>query len=193
MNLKLSIFSSDGRMLRQIRELIKDLRYRNRQEKKKGELEVLQQQIQLANRAQATTDTYLVGPARLDACDAGRVLRLLIQLPQKTLLKKEARQSRKAPRLLDGNVPQVVGFSKGRNRMRAEQIREAQRAQPFHPFTMHLADGREFTVSHPDFLWISRTGRLAHVEDLAGNAELIDPMMVVSLTIPVAHSESPTS
>ena len=76
--------------------------------------------------------------------------------------------------------------------MRAEEIREVQRAQPFRPFTMHLADGRAFTVNHPDFLFVSRTGRLAHVEDLEGNGELIDPLMVVSLTVPTVPVESPT-
>ena len=77
--------------------------------------------------------------------------------------------------------------------MRAEEIREAQRAQPFSPFTMHLADGREFTVVHPDFLFVSRSGRMAHVEDLEGNGELIDPLMVVNLTIPAGRLESPSS
>jgi hypothetical protein len=77
--------------------------------------------------------------------------------------------------------------------MRAEEIRNAQRAQPFLPFTMHLADGREFTVVHPDFLWVSRAGRFAIVEDLAGNSEHIDPLMVVSLTIPAGRAESPST
>ena len=76
--------------------------------------------------------------------------------------------------------------------MRAEEIRKVQRAQPFRPFTMHLADGREFTVVHPDFLWINRTGRLALVEDLAGNGEMIDPMLVVSLSVPAERVETPT-
>ena len=49
---------------------------------------------------------------------------------------------------------------------------------------MHLADGRKFTVVHPDFLWVSRAGRFAIVEDLDGNAEHIDPLMVVSLSVP---------
>ena len=75
--------------------------------------------------------------------------------------------------------------------MRIEEIREAQRAQPFIPFTMHLADGRAFTIAHPDFLWVSRKGRLAWVEDLDGNAELIDPLMVVSLSVPAGRVESP--
>ena len=77
--------------------------------------------------------------------------------------------------------------------MRAEEIRDAQRAQPFIPFIMHLADGREFTVVHPDFLWVSRAGRFAIVEDLDGNSEHIDPLMVVSLTIPAGRAESPTN
>ena len=38
--------------------------------------------------------------------------------------------------------------------MRADKIREAKQAQPFKPFVMHLADGREFAVGHPDFLFV---------------------------------------
>ena len=76
--------------------------------------------------------------------------------------------------------------------MRAEEIREAQRRQPFIPFTMHLADGRDFTVNHPDFLFVSGSGRLARVEDLDGNGEMIDPLLVVSLTIPAGRAEPAT-
>ncbi len=68
--------------------------------------------------------------------------------------------------------------------MRVQEIREARQANPFLPFTMHLADGREFTVIHPDFAWVSPNGRFAVVEDLDGHCEYIDPMMVVSLSIP---------
>jgi hypothetical protein len=76
--------------------------------------------------------------------------------------------------------------------MRADDLREARRAQPFIPFTIHLADGRKFTVIHPDFLWVAPKGRFAIVADLEGNAEHIDPLMVVSLTIPAGGTEAAT-
>ena len=45
--------------------------------------------------------------------------------------------------------------------MRAEEIRNGQHARPFQPFTLHLADGREFLVNHRDFVWVSNIGRMA--------------------------------
>ncbi len=36
--------------------------------------------------------------------------------------------------------------------MTIERLREAQRSEPFKPFTLRLADGRSFRVNHPEFL-----------------------------------------
>jgi hypothetical protein len=36
--------------------------------------------------------------------------------------------------------------------MRIHDLKEAKGRRPFEPFTIHLADGREITVSHPDAL-----------------------------------------
>jgi hypothetical protein len=36
--------------------------------------------------------------------------------------------------------------------MTIETLQRALRAAPFIPFTLHLADGREFYVPHPDFV-----------------------------------------
>jgi hypothetical protein len=36
--------------------------------------------------------------------------------------------------------------------MIAERIRTAMRAQPFEPFDLLLADGRSFTITHPDYI-----------------------------------------
>ena len=43
--------------------------------------------------------------------------------------------------------------------MTIQQLRAAHRAMPFRPFTVHMADGRSFHVPHPDFLFMSPTGR----------------------------------
>lgn len=43
--------------------------------------------------------------------------------------------------------------------MTVQQLRAAHRAAPFQPFTVHMADGRSFHVPHPDFLFMSPTGR----------------------------------
>jgi hypothetical protein len=72
--------------------------------------------------------------------------------------------------------------------MRVDEIRRVQRAEPFQPFVIHLADGREFAVDHPEFMWMSRSNRTLIVDDVEGNIELIDPVMVTSLTIPAGRS-----
>ena len=38
------------------------------------------------------------------------------------------------------------------------QIREVIKAQPFRPFTLRLADGRSYSVSHPEFAMVAPSG-----------------------------------
>ena len=47
--------------------------------------------------------------------------------------------------------------------MRADELRYFQQVQPFHPFAIHLADGRLFEVSHPDMVSLSENGRSATI------------------------------
>jgi hypothetical protein len=47
--------------------------------------------------------------------------------------------------------------------MKSEKLREAMHAAPFHPFTIHVADGRSLHVPHPDFIAIMGHGRTAFV------------------------------
>lgn len=63
------------------------------------------------------------------------------------------------------------------------ELREALRRQPFRPFSVHVADGREFLVEHPDFLLISPTERSFVIAQLTGGYEIIDPMLVTSLSV----------
>ncbi len=51
--------------------------------------------------------------------------------------------------------------------MTIQQLRAAHRATPFKSFTVHMADGRSFNVPHPDFLFMSPSGRtvIIHQED----------------------------
>lgn len=67
--------------------------------------------------------------------------------------------------------------------MRVSEIRETLRKQPFRPFRIHLADGRQFPIDHVDFLLISRSERSIVVADLNGGYEIIDPMLVTSLSV----------
>ena len=74
--------------------------------------------------------------------------------------------------------------------MRISEIRNTLRKQPFCPFTIHLADGREFPIEHVDFLLISRSERSIVVADLQGGYEIIDPMLVTSLSVSEPAAES---
>ena len=64
-----------------------------------------------------------------------------------------------------------------------EEIRKARRAQPFRPFTIHLADGRSFPVKHPEIMWLTSDGRTLVVEDTDGLIEILSGMLVTGLTV----------
>ena len=44
--------------------------------------------------------------------------------------------------------------------MTIEQVRNANNAQPFCPFVIHLSDGRQIAVHHPEFLPAAPVGEL---------------------------------
>lgn len=64
--------------------------------------------------------------------------------------------------------------------MHVSAIRKALHAQPFQPFRLRLADGREFPVPHPDFVAISE--RTVVVIDPADEgATVLEPVLIISL------------
>jgi hypothetical protein len=46
--------------------------------------------------------------------------------------------------------------------MTSEQLRTARDANPFRPFTIHMADGRTWRIPHRDYLSMSPGGRIIH-------------------------------
>ncbi len=74
--------------------------------------------------------------------------------------------------------------------MPIEQIRRALAARPFKPFTMHMDDGREFSVIHPKLLALipgmERTVILGFPAEEA--VEIIDLLHVTSLSIGNGHA-----
>lgn len=70
-------------------------------------------------------------------------------------------------------------------------IREAMRHQPFVPFTLRLADGREVPVRHPDYIAISPNNRRAIVFTPPDDAMIwIEPLLIVSIDYPAGSSPS---
>jgi hypothetical protein len=65
--------------------------------------------------------------------------------------------------------------------MTVEQVRKYYDAQPFRPFVMHLADGREIPVPHREFLALSPTGRTVAVYTPDEAFDVVDLMLVTTL------------
>ena len=67
--------------------------------------------------------------------------------------------------------------------MTNEDLRHLNDAQPFHPFVMHLADGRAVPVQHHDFVMISPSGRMAIVYQPDDSFNIIDLRLVTDLEV----------
>ena len=65
------------------------------------------------------------------------------------------------------------------------QFRKTQKAQPFVPFTLHLADGRNYEIDHPDWVASHPEGRTIIVfqKGEGGDFEIIDLLLVVGIEV----------
>lgn len=72
--------------------------------------------------------------------------------------------------------------------MNAEKLRDVLHATPFRPFVIHLADGRQCRVRHPDFLAISPTGRTVIVYHDNDAHSILDLLLVTELAIEASPS-----
>jgi len=67
--------------------------------------------------------------------------------------------------------------------MATDQLRDLWKAQPFRPFVIHLADGRQVKVVHPDFLSRSPSGRSIIVYQPDESFNVIDLLLVTDLEV----------
>lgn len=65
--------------------------------------------------------------------------------------------------------------------MTVERLRDALRAQPFRPFTLHLADGRAIPVRHSEWALASPSGRTTVVIQPDDSLNIIDLLLVTDL------------
>ena len=65
--------------------------------------------------------------------------------------------------------------------MQIKDLLTVYRAQPFQPFVIHMADGRETRVDHPELMALSPTGRSVLVYGSEGAFEIIDLLLVTSV------------
>ena len=61
-------------------------------------------------------------------------------------------------------------------------------AKPFEPFFLHLADGRELHIPHPEFIGFLPSKWIVTVFDRDGSRNLVDLELVTTLRFP--HVES---
>ncbi len=67
--------------------------------------------------------------------------------------------------------------------MRVDDLKRVHQARPFRPFSIRVADGREYSVAHPEFLAVSATGRALVVSTPDDAFEIIDTVMVASIHV----------
>ncbi len=67
--------------------------------------------------------------------------------------------------------------------MTTDQLRNLWKAEPFKPFVIHLADGRNVPVRHPEFLSRSPSGRTIVVHQPNETFNVIDLLLVTDLEV----------
>lgn len=72
--------------------------------------------------------------------------------------------------------------------MTIDKVKEVTSAEPFQPFTIHLADGRSVPVVHPEYLITSPQGRTVVVYQPDDAMNIIDVRLVTDLEIPTNGS-----
>ena len=65
--------------------------------------------------------------------------------------------------------------------MTVDQFRAAYNTQPFQPFVVHLADGRQLPVPHRDFVWSSPSGRTIYVAEADDTLHIVDLLLVTDI------------
>lgn len=65
--------------------------------------------------------------------------------------------------------------------MAIAKIREAYDAQPFQPFTIHLANGRNIHVAHREFMASSPSGRTIIVYQSDDRHNVVDVLLISDL------------
>jgi hypothetical protein len=67
--------------------------------------------------------------------------------------------------------------------MTVAQIRNLYSAEPFRPFTLHLADGRQIPVAHREFMASAPSGRTVIIYQSDDSFNVVDLLLVTDLEI----------
>jgi len=74
--------------------------------------------------------------------------------------------------------------------MTIDKVRELYDTQPFHPFTMHLADGRRIFVASREFLASAPNGRTVVVYQPDNKLNIVDLLLVTEVEVELARPKS---
>jgi len=74
--------------------------------------------------------------------------------------------------------------------MTTDQFTNVLHQAPFRPFTIHMADGRAFYVSHPDFVARSKTGRTVIVFGDGDDYSVLDLLLMSELEVHAANDKA---
>jgi hypothetical protein len=75
--------------------------------------------------------------------------------------------------------------------MTIEQLRSAYEAQPFEPFVIHLADGRQLPVKSREFIFTAPNGRTIVVCQPDSTLNIVDLLLVTDLEMRPSTNGSP--
>jgi hypothetical protein len=64
-----------------------------------------------------------------------------------------------------------------------EKLRELYNTRPFQRFVIHIADGREIPVPHPEWMLFVPGTRLVHVAQRDSTVNIIDVMLVTDVEL----------
>jgi hypothetical protein len=69
--------------------------------------------------------------------------------------------------------------------MTVQEVRRLYEARPFRPFVIHMADGQNIRVAHPEFMAIGPGARTMVVYQPDGSFEIVDLLLVTALKVPL--------
>jgi hypothetical protein len=72
--------------------------------------------------------------------------------------------------------------------MTIEKIRELYHAEPFQPFILHLADGRQLEVVRREYLSMAVSGRTIYVTQPDDSFNIVDLLLVTDLELKKGHN-----
>jgi len=74
--------------------------------------------------------------------------------------------------------------------MTTEQFATVLHQAPFRPFTIHMADGRVFHVSHPDYVARSKSGRTVIVFGDGDDYSVLDLLVMSEIEVHASNGRA---